>query len=110
MRIRIQGSEGEKKEEDDEEKRTTVYTGLTDISNSSRLDHVSDSESLDGLVLSNTTRTVGASDECDVSAALFVTAVISSLLGLRMISDCEHSFAHPQSSSASQKAHPSPLT
>lgn len=45
-----------------------------------RLDHVSDGEALDGLVLGGASRAVAASDRLDVAAALLVAAVVLSLL------------------------------
>lgn len=48
--------------------------------NGSRLNHVADGESLDGLVLGRASRAVGAADGVDVAAALLVAAVVLSLL------------------------------
>ena len=45
-----------------------------DPTNSRRLDHVSDGESLDGLVFGRASRAVGASDRLDVAAALLVAS------------------------------------
>ncbi len=50
---------------------------LTDCS---RLDHVSDGESLDCLVLGCASRTVGASYGVDVAAAFLVAAAVDALL------------------------------
>ncbi len=50
---------------------------LTDCS---RLDHVSDGESLDCLVLGCASRTVGASYGVDVAAAFLVAAAVDVLL------------------------------
>lgn len=47
--------------------------------NSSRLNHVADGESLDGLVLGRASRAVGATDGLDVAATLLVAAVVLSL-------------------------------
>lgn len=47
--------------------------------NSSRLNHVADGESLDGLVLGRASRAVAAADGVDVAAALLVAAVVLSL-------------------------------
>lgn len=44
--------------------------------NSSRLDHVADGESLDRLVLRSATSAVGAADGLDVAAALLVAAAV----------------------------------
>lgn len=46
--------------------------GVRDVTNSSRLNHVADGESLDGLVLGGASRAVGATDGLDVAAALLV--------------------------------------
>lgn len=46
----------------------------TKRTNSSRLDHVADGESLDGLVLGRAARAVAAADGLDVAAALLVAA------------------------------------
>jgi hypothetical protein len=46
--------------------------GVRDITDSSRLDHVADGETLDGLVLGRASRAVAASDGLDVAAALLV--------------------------------------
>ena len=59
-----------------------VHASLADITNRRRLDHVTDSEALDSLVLGDASRTVRAADEVDVAAAVLVAAVVSSLLGL----------------------------
>lgn len=53
---------------------------VRDITNSGRLDHVADGESLDGLVLGRAARAVGATDRLDVAATLLVAAVVLSLL------------------------------
>lgn len=47
--------------------------------NSCRLNHVADGESLDGLVLGRASRAVAAADGVDVAAALLVAAVVLSL-------------------------------
>ena len=62
--------------------RTLVYASLADITNRRCLDHVTDGETLDGLILRDASRAVGAADEVDVAAAVLVAAVVSSLLGL----------------------------
>jgi hypothetical protein len=54
--------------------------GVRDITDSSRLDHVADGETLDGLVLGRASRAVAASDGLDVAAALLVATVVLSLL------------------------------
>jgi hypothetical protein len=47
--------------------------------NSSRLDHVADGETLDGLVLRGAAGAVAASDGLDVAAALLVAAAVKLL-------------------------------
>lgn len=47
---------------------------------SSRLDHVADGESLDRLVLGSASRAVGAADGLDVATTLLVTAAASVLV------------------------------
>ena len=63
-------------------RRTLVHTRLANITDRRRLDHVTNSEALNGLVLRDASRAVGAADEVDVAAAVLVAAVVSSLLGL----------------------------
>ena len=62
--------------------RTTVVAGVADITDGRALDHVTDGETLDGLILRDASRAVRAADEVDVAAAVLVAAVVSSLLGL----------------------------
>lgn len=50
-----------------------------DRTNSSRLNHVADGESLDGLVLGRASRAVATADGLGVAAALLVAAVVLSL-------------------------------
>lgn len=57
-----------------------VDRSLRQVSNSSSLNHVSDGDSLDGLVLWNTSGTVQTSDWLDVTSALLVSTVRRSLL------------------------------
>lgn len=57
-----------------------VDGGLRDISDGSRLNHVSDAESLDSLVLGDHSAAVGASNRGNVASALLVSSVGSSLL------------------------------
>lgn len=57
-----------------------IDRGITDISNSSRFNHVSDGKSLNGLILGYHTATVGASDRAGVSSSFLVSSVRSSLL------------------------------
>lgn len=57
-----------------------VNRSLGDISDGSRLDHVADGESLDGLVLRDHTGAVRTSDAANVSSSLLVASVGSSLL------------------------------
>lgn len=56
-----------------------VDGSLRQISNSGSLNHVSDGDSLDSLVLRNTSSTVQTSDGLDVTSSLFVSTVRSSL-------------------------------
>jgi hypothetical protein len=79
--VNIQGQSGNDRIECSD-RRTRVDGGLRDVTNSSRLDHVSDSEALDGLVLADASRAVGAADEVNVATAVLVTATGASLLGL----------------------------
>lgn len=57
-----------------------VDGGLRQVSHGSSLNHVSDGDSLDGLVLWHTSSTVQTSDWLDVTSALLVSTVGSSLL------------------------------
>lgn len=57
-----------------------VDGGLRQVSHGSSLNHVSDSDSLDGLVLWHTSSAVQTSDWLDVTSALLVSTVGSSLL------------------------------
>lgn len=57
-----------------------VHRGLGQVSNGSGLHHVSDGDSLDGLVLRNTSSTVQTSDWLDVTSTLLVSTVGRSLL------------------------------
>ncbi len=61
---------------------TSIGTGLTDISDSSTLNHVSDGEPLDGLIFGNCSRAVRATEEVYVATALLVATAISSLFRL----------------------------
>ncbi len=63
-------------------KRTLVHASLAQITNRRRLDHVTDGETLDGLVFGDASRAVRAADKVDVAAAVLVASVVSSLLGL----------------------------
>lgn len=57
-----------------------VDAGLADITDGSSLDHVTDAEALDGLILSNHTVAVGTADGLHMATATLVTSVRSSLL------------------------------
>lgn len=57
-----------------------VNRSLGKISNSSSLNHVSDSDTLDSLVLGHAFRAVDTSDGLDVSSTLLVSTVGCSLL------------------------------
>lgn len=50
--------------------------------NSSRLDHVADGETLDGLVLGGAARAVAAADGLDMAATLLVAAAASDTLAI----------------------------
>jgi len=54
--------------------------GIRDVTDSGRLDHVTDGESLDGLVFWCASRAIAASDGLDVSPSGLVTSVARSLL------------------------------
>jgi len=53
---------------------------VVDVTDGSRLDHIADGESLDGLVLWCTPGAVGATNGLDVTSSILVSAVGSSLL------------------------------
>jgi len=53
-----------------------------DIPDGRALHHVPHGETLDGLILRDTPRTIRAAHECDVATSLLVAATISSFLGL----------------------------
>lgn len=57
-----------------------VDRGFGDVSDGGGLNHVSDSHSLDGLVLWNTSGTVDTSDRLDVTSTALVSTVGCSLL------------------------------
>jgi hypothetical protein len=56
--------------------------GFLEITDSSSFNHVTDGESLDGLILGNTTETVETTNILVVATAVLVTSVISSFTGL----------------------------
>ena len=56
-----------------------VHAGVGDISHGSGLDDVPDDELLDGLVLGAGLSAVGAPDELNMAAAVFVTSVVPTL-------------------------------
>lgn len=60
-----------------------VDAGFADVSDSGALNHVPHCEPLDGLVLSDAARAVGAAHENDMATSLLVAAAISSLFSLR---------------------------
>lgn len=62
---------------------TVKDTGLRDVSHSGCLNYVPDDKLLDGLVLGDTTGTVGAADGLHMPTALLSTTVIPPLLGLQ---------------------------
>jgi len=59
-----------------------IYGGGAQITNSSTLDHVTDSEALDGLVLGHTSGAVTASHKLDMATTRLVSAAISSFCRL----------------------------
>jgi hypothetical protein len=61
---------------------TRINARVTDITDSGALDHVPHSKSLDSLVFCDTSRAIGAANDAGVSAAILVTAIISSFLRL----------------------------
>jgi hypothetical protein len=61
---------------------TFIDGSILKITNSSRLNHVANSEALDGLVLGDTASAVETANRLDVATAVLVTSVISSLGGL----------------------------
>merc|ERR1719391_1470364 len=58
-----------------------IDRGFSKISHGSRVDHVSDHVLLDSFVFWYTSGRVLATDESDVSSALLVASIISSLFG-----------------------------
>lgn len=56
-----------------------MLEGRYDRTDSSRLNHVADGESLDRLILGRASRAVAAADGLGVAAALLVAAVVLSL-------------------------------
>lgn len=68
-----------------------VDTGVGQVTDSSSLDDVPDSESLDGLVLGDCSRAVGASDESNVASAVLVATAVLWERGQRVV--CEHGCA-----------------
>lgn len=52
------------------------YFGRIERTDSSGLNHVTDGEALDGLVLGNATSAVGATDRVDVAAAVLVATAV----------------------------------
>jgi len=56
------------------------YGSIRDITNSSRLDHVTDGESLYRLILGCASGAVGTSDRLDMTATLLVTSIGRALL------------------------------
>ena len=64
---------------------TIVYTSLCNISHSSSLHNVSDDKLLDGLVLGNTTSTIGAPNGLGVATDFLGASVIPPFLSLKWI-------------------------
>jgi hypothetical protein len=65
-------------------KLTLVDRGILKITNSGTLDHVTDGETLDGLVLGDAASAVEAADRLDVATSVLVATVVSSLGGLKI--------------------------
>jgi hypothetical protein len=63
-------------------KITLIDRGLLEITDSSSFNHVTDSETLDSLILGNTTVTVDTTNNLVVATTVLVTSVISSLASL----------------------------
>ena len=61
---------------------TLVDKSLSDITDSSQLDHRANGVTLDGLVLGDAAGAVRAANGLDVAASVLVASVISSLEGL----------------------------
>lgn len=61
---------------------TWVNTGFAQISDGSALHHIPDGVSFDRLVFRNTSATVGAAQETDVTPSFLIAATISSLFSL----------------------------
>lgn len=62
--------------------RTGINTSLIYISNSSTLYHITDGESFDSFVLSNTARAVRATQKLDMATAFLVTAIVPPFFSL----------------------------
>ena len=58
---------------------TFVDGGLGNIADGGLLDHVANQEALDGLVLGDAARAVGASQELDMSSSVLGTTMVPSL-------------------------------
>jgi hypothetical protein len=82
---------------------TLVDRSIADVTDSSRLDHVANGESLDGLVLGDRAGAVGASHKRDVSTAVLVASSVSSLFRL----PCPETGTSAMSSSRSPTTVPS---
>ena len=61
-------------------KLTLKDRGLGNVPDGSSLDHVSDQEALDGLVLGNTARAVDAADRLCAASPVLGASVVSSFL------------------------------
>ena len=61
---------------------TLVDGGFGKITDGSGLDDVTNSESLDGLVLGGASRAVGATDRLDVAPAVLVAAAANQMLAM----------------------------
>lgn len=60
-----------------------IVTGLRDIANSSSFHDVTDHKFLNGLVLGDTARTVGAAYRVDMATAVFGASTVSALASLQ---------------------------
>ena len=99
---------GMKRQGNSGQRLTWVDTGLADITDGCALNHVPHGETLDGLVLCDATRAVGATNKSYVATALLVAAIASSLLGLetRIESQCRKVVASTSELTRGHPTHP----
>ena len=62
---------------------TCVHASLSDVSHSSSFHNVTNDKLLDGLILGNTTSTIGATDGTDVSATVLRASIVSAFASLK---------------------------